>query len=192
MNDSITISHKALMAILNSFIGGYPDPDNSLPPGPVDPIIRRTFDRVRYQLAPQPEPWLASLPNPSIQVALNPQPLPPRLAYTTVLAQEIINSITNLQDIADTLPEDAQARVGEVANRRLQVFLDEYCGTTPPKSPFPGPRPRNGVVQGFNSLELVVLGTQFEAAATTLMNEGLQQALSTAGTKLIEQGTAQL
>ena len=192
MSDSITISRKALVSILSSFIGGYPDPNNPLPPGPWDPVIRRAFNQIRYQLGPQPEPWITRVQNPLIQVALNPQPLPPRLAYTTVLAQEIVNSIANLQDIADTLSADAQARVGEVASQRLQAFLDDYCGTPPRKNPFPVPHPRDGVVEGFNPLELVIIGTQFEAAATTLSNGGLQEALSGLGTKLVEQGISQL
>ena len=191
MSDSITISRKALVSILSPFLGVYPDPNNPLPSSPWDPVIRKAFNQIRYQLGPQPEPWITSVQNSLLEVALNPQPLPPRLAYTTVLGQEIVNSITNLQDIADALP-DSQARVGEIASQRLQAFLDDYCGTPPRKSPFPVPRPGSDVIKGFSPLELVIIGTQFEAAATTLMNEGLQQALSTLGTKLIEQGAAQL
>lgn len=193
MNDTIAIPRTALVSILNSFIGGYPNPEgNPQPPGPWDPVIRKVFNQIRWQLGPHPETWETSVANLLNQVALNPQPLPPRLAYTTVLAQEMISSIANLQDIAEMLPEDAQARVGEVANRRLQIFFDEYCGTPPRKSPFPAPHPRDGVVEGFNPLELVIIGTQFEAAATTLIDGGLQEALSGLGTKLVEQGIAQL
>lgn len=193
MNDTITIPRTAFVSILNSFIGGYPNPEgNPLPPGPWDPVIRKAFNQIRWQLGPQPDPWVTGVLNPWIQVALNPQPLPPRLTYTTVLAQKMINSIANLQDIAEMLPEDAQARVGEIANRRLQIFFDDYCGTPPRKSPFPVPHPRDGVVEGLNPLELVIIGTQFEAAATTLINGGLQEALSGLGTKLVEQGISQL
>ena len=168
MSDSITISRKALVSILSPFLE-YPDPNNPLPPGPWDSVIRKAFNQIRYQLGPQPEPWITSVQNPLIQVALNPQPLPPRLAYITVLGQEIVNSIANLQDIADTLP-DSQARVREIASQRLQAFLDDYCGTSPRRNPFPGPRPRSEVIEGFSPLELIIIGTQFEAAATTLMN----------------------
>lgn len=193
MNDTIAIPRTALVSILNSFIGGYPNPEgNPQPPSPWDPLIRKAFNQIRWQLGPRPEPWGTSVANLLNQVALNPQPLPPRVAYTTVLAQEMVNSIANLQDIAEMLPEDAQARVGEIANRRLQLFFDDYCGTPPRKSPFPVPHPRDGVVEGFNPLELVIIGTQFEAAATTLSNGGLQEVLSGLGTKLVEQGISQL
>lgn len=193
MNDTIAIPRTALVSILNSFIGSYPNPEgNPQPPGPWDPVIRKAFNQIRWQFGPHPEPWGTSVANLLNQVPLNPQPLPPRVAYTTVLAQEMVNNIANLQDIAEMLPEDAQARVGEIANRRLQLFFDDYCGTPPRKSPFPVPRPRDGVVEGFNPLELVIIGTQFEAAATTLVNGELQEALSGLGAKLVEQGISQL
>lgn len=193
MSDTITISRIALVSILSSFIGGYPNPEGDpLPPGPWDPVIRKAFNQLRWQLGPHPEPWITGIQNPLSQVALNPQPLSPRLAYTTVLAQEIINSITNLQDIADVLPEDAQFRAIEVANQRLQVFFDDYCGTPPRKSPFPVPHPRDGVIEGFKPLELVIVGTQFEASATTLVHEGLKEVLSGLGKKITERGIAQM
>jgi len=192
MNDTITIPRTAFISILNSFIGGYPNPEGEpQPPTPWDPVIRRAFDQVRWQFGPRPEPWVTSASNLLSQVALNPQPLPPRLTYTTVLAQEIVNSIANLQDIAEILPEDAQARVGDIANRRLEIFFDDYCGTPPRKSPFPRPK-SSDVIEGFNPLELVIIGTQFEVAATTLINGGLQESLSALGAKLVEQGTSQL
>ena len=193
MSDTITVSRKALASILSSYIGGYPNPEGDpLPPGPWDPVIRGAFNQFVWQLGPLPDPWVVGIQNPVSQVALNPQPLPPRLAYTTLLAQEIINSITNLQSMAEVLPEDAQARIGEIANRKLQLFFDDYCGTPPRKSPFPWPRPSDGVVDGFNPLELMVIGTQLETAATLLSNEELYQALSILGTKLTDHGLAQL
>jgi len=193
MNDTITISRTAFISILNSFIGSYPNPEGDpQPPSPWDPVIHRAFNQVRSQLGPTPEPWLTSVSNRLNQVALNPQPLPPRLAYTTVLAQEMVNNIANLQDIAELLPEDTQTRVGDIANQRLQIFFDDYCGTPPRKSPFPRPHHEDAEIEGFNPLELVIIGTQFEAAATTLSHRGLQEALFAVGTKLVEQGTSQL
>lgn len=98
----------------------------------------------------------------------------------------------NLQDLTETLPGDFQAQITQVANQRLQIFFDDYCGTPPRKSPFPIPYPKNGVMEGFRPIELVVLGTQLEAAATTLTHLDLQQALSGLGTTLTAQGIAQL
>lgn len=191
MSDTITLSRKALTSIFRSFIDYYPDPDNPLPPGPWDPVIRKALSQMGWKFRPSPDPWISSKYFGE-QVALNPQPLPPRLAYITVLAQEVVNGIVNLQDLTETLPGDFQAQITQVANQRLQIFFDDYCGTPPRKSPFPIPYPKNGVMEGFRPIELVVLGTQLEAAATTLTHLDLQQALSGLGTTLTAQGIAQL
>ncbi len=61
-------SRQALVSLLGQVISGYPDPENPQPPGPGDPVIRRALQRVQLVFGPQPEPW--------VQVALNPQPLP--------------------------------------------------------------------------------------------------------------------
>ena len=176
MSDTITIPHKVLASLISQAVGSYPNPDDSMPPGPLDPYIRKALDRMRWGY---PVPW----------VVVGPQPEPWRFVYTTVLAQEIVSSIINLQDLAGILP---QANVQEFASQRLQVFIDDYCGTSPRKHPFPGPRSLDGVDEGFSPLELVAIGTQFETAATTFADEGLRQALSKAGSQLIEQGIAQM
>lgn len=191
MNDTITISRKALTSIFRSFIDYYPDPNNPLPPGPWDPVIRKALSQMGWKFRPSPDPWILR-EYFGDQVALNPQPLPPRFAYITVLAQELVNSIVNLQDLTETLPGDFQVQIAQVANQRLQIFFDDYCGTPPRKSPFPIPYPKNEVMEGFRPIELVVLGTQLEAAATTLTHQDLQQALSGLGTTLTERGIAQL
>src|SRR5882724_8778065 len=87
-----------------------------MPPEPWDPYIHKALYRMKgfsdlcfSVRGPQPEPW--------------------RFVYTTILAQEIVSSIINLQDIGGMLPEVTQARVQEFANQRLQVFIDDYCGT---------------------------------------------------------------
>jgi hypothetical protein len=177
MSDTITIPRKVLASLISQAVGSYPNPDDSMPPGLLDPYIRTALDRMRW--GPQPEPWIVA----------DPRPEPWRLAYTTVLTQEIVSSIINLQDLASILP---QANVQELASQRLQVFIDDYCGTSPRKPPFPGPRSIDGVNQGFSPLELVAIGTQFETAASTFADEGLRQALSKAGSQLTEQGVAQM
>jgi len=187
MSDTITIPRKVLASLISQAIGSYPNPDDSLPPGPLDPYIRKALDRMRW--GPGPQPWIVAGPRPEPWIVAGPQPEPWRFVYTTVLAQEIVSSIINLQDLAGILP---QANVQEVASQRLQVFIDDYCGTSPRKPPFPGPRSLDGVNEGFSPLELVAIGTQFETAASTFADEGLQQALSKAGSQLTEQGIAQM
>jgi hypothetical protein len=186
MSDTITISRTVLASLISQAVGSYPNPDDSLPPGPLDPYIRKALDRMRWGY---PVPWIVAGPQGEPWIVAGPQGEPWRLAYTTVLTQEIVSSIVNLQDLAGILP---QANVQEVASQRLQVFIDDYCGTSPRKPPFPGPRSLDGVNEGFSPLELVVIGTQFETAATTFADEGLRQALSKAGSQLTEQGVTQM
>jgi hypothetical protein len=178
MSDTISIPRKALASLISQAAGSYPNPDDSLPPDPLDPYIRKALDRVRWGY---PVPWIVA--------DLGPQPEPWRFVYATVLAQEIVSSIVNLQDLAGILP---QASVQEFASQRLQGFIDDYCGTSPRKPPFPRPRSLDGVNEGFSPLELVAIGTQFETAASTFADEGLRQALSKAGSQLTEQGVAQM
>jgi hypothetical protein len=178
MSDTITISRKALISILRSFIDYYPDPNNPLPSGPWDPVIRKALSQMGWKFRPSPDPWITSFSS--------------RTTYITILIQEIVNSIATLQDLTETLPGDFQAQIAQVANQRLQVFFDDYCGTPPRKSPFPISYLKNEVMEGFRPIELVVLGTQLEAAATTLTHLDLQQALSGLGKTLTAQGIAQL
>ena len=189
MSDTITIPRKVLASLISQAIGSYPNPDDPMPPGPWDPYIRKALDRLKWFSAlgfsvrgPSPEPWIVAGPDPE----------PWRFVYTTILTQEIVSSITNLQNIAGILPEVTHARVQEFANQRLQVFIDDYCGTPPRKNPFPGPRRLEGMNEGFSPLELVTIGTHFETVATTFADEGLRQTLSRAGSQLIEQGVAQM
>jgi hypothetical protein len=111
--------------------GGYEDDEHPLPPGPWDPVIRVAFERVSvFGPSPEPwrrrvsvfgshpEPWkevLASIlaRHPEIwdaiggghslgdEAALNPQPLPPRFAFLTAVAQAVINRAELLQEIVD-------------------------------------------------------------------------------------------
>ncbi len=71
-------SRQALVSLLGQVISGYPDPENPQPPGPWDPHIRRALQSVQLVFGPHPEPW--------VQVALNPQPLPPRTLFFTAVA----------------------------------------------------------------------------------------------------------
>ena len=126
MSDTITIPRKVLASLISQAIGSYPNPDDPMPPEPWDPYIRKALYRMKgfsdlwfSVRGPQPEPWIVA----------GPQPEPWRFVYTTILAQEIVSSIINLQDIGGMLPEVTQARVQEFANQRLQVFIDDYCGT---------------------------------------------------------------
>lgn len=193
MNDTLTISRKALVAILSSFVGANSRVAlGQTAPGPWDPIILKADHKTRLQLGSKLEPWLADLQNPLMQNGLNPQPLPPRLLFTNILAQEIIESLLHLQDLADLLPE-TQPRISTLAEQRVSIFIDEYCGTPPKKSPFSNIRTKDDQSEdGFTAVELVILGAQFGAAAETFMNKDLQQSLINISDKLTELGVSRM
>ncbi|PPC91371.1 MAG: hypothetical protein CTY34_04155 [Methylobacter sp.] len=191
MNDTLTISRKALVSILGSFVGANRNANSQEAPGPWDPIILKADNKTRLQLGSKLEPWLADLQNPLVHNGLNPQPLPPRLLFTNILAQEIVESLLHLQDLADLLPE-TQSRISTLADQRLDIFVDEYCGTPPRKSPFPNIHSKDQTDGGFTAVELVILGAQFGAAAETFMNINLQQSLISISDKLTELGISRM
>ena len=104
--DTVTRSKKpqsslrALRSLVSEFISGLPDPDNPQPPGPWDPVIRKALVRLKDRLGPSPDPWrvfgpwpesgrAGPSPDPWQLVALNPQPLPPRMLFAVTLAEEV-------------------------------------------------------------------------------------------------------
>jgi hypothetical protein len=48
MNDTITIPRKVLASPISQAIGSYPNPDDPMPPGPLDPYIRKALDRMKW------------------------------------------------------------------------------------------------------------------------------------------------
>ena len=117
-------SQQKLLALVRAMIGGSrgrEDDEHPLPPGPWDPVIRVALERIGF-FGPQPEPWrvldrsarlffagiLARHPEISDaiggghsfgdEVALNPQPLPPRYAFLMSVAQALISRAELLQE----------------------------------------------------------------------------------------------
>ena len=189
-----TISRDALVSLVSQLTGGLPhDPNNPPPPGPKDPVIRRVLERFRHVLG-HSVPWSVDglYPEPWLTVALNPQPLPPRLALATALAQEMIDRTMLLQDLADALPEETQAHVREAMGRRLSLFAGDYCGTIPIPIPIPlpGPSQGDGVAEPIRAVEQVVMGVAFKRAAEGLPSGTLRNDFDEVGDRLIEAGVA--
>jgi hypothetical protein len=72
------------------------------------------------------------------EVALNPQPLPPRDAFL-IAAAEMAHRVSRLAVEADVR--------GESATGFLSEFIDDWCGTRWPRKwpwPWPGPHPGEG------------------------------------------------
>ena len=75
---------------------------------------------------PNPLPWRRSEPNPS--------PWSP--------AVSVLMSAINLKEVASRLPE-GQLRngLGKRADHTISTFIDDYCGTSPRRVPWPWPGP---------------------------------------------------
>ena len=185
--DDIRISRKVLVSLVGRLVHGYPNPEDDSPVGPWGPVIRRALERVRWTAGPEPDPWR--------RVALNPQPLPPRLALAVALADAVIDKTTALHEIEEVLPEEAQGGAHRAASGFLARFIDD-CGNgrIPPWKRWPGPWPPRSeeFAEPINAFEMVVMGAQFAQAASLMEHQELQSDLSEAGARLMEQGLSQM
>jgi hypothetical protein len=163
---------------------------------------------------PRPEPWRSLLGtgsallriiaerHPAIEdiiggggplsrVALNPQPLPPRIAFAAALASEVINQAVVRQELADLIHPAGQERGIIIVSGRIRQFVDDYCVTGKLRWPFPVPPPPWWSEQ-LSGTSLIVMGVQFGNAAPQVFNEELRQTFIDAGEKLVETGFSRL
>jgi hypothetical protein len=165
--------------------------------------------RAEAVFGPRPEPWqvvFASIltRHPEIwdalggghsfgeEVALNPQPLPPRFALLTSVAQAVISRAELLQEIADATRREGEEQGIIIVSGYLARFVDDFCGTEfRPKWLFPGPPPP-WFADELKGIDLVVMATQFEQAAREAYSPELRQNLADANARLVEAGLAKL
>ena len=126
------------------------------------------------------------------EVALNPQPLPPREAFLIAAARAVIRRAEFLQEIAAAIPHDGSERgltlVGEYTSR----FSDDWCGTGfKLRWPFPGPPP-HWFRHELDGIDLLVMATQFEQAAKESFSHDLRQHLARAAGRFAEAGMSKL
>lgn len=209
---SLQISQEKLLAFVRAMIGGSSgreDDEHPLPPGPWDPVVRVALERINF-FKPHLEPWkvaFASLlaRHPEIfdaiggghsfgdEVALNPQPLPPRFAFLLSLAQTVISRAELLQEIADATSNEGEQRGIIIVSGYTNRFVDEFCGIGYKlKWPFPGPRPPWWFSKELDGIDLVVIATQFEQTAKQTFSPNLRQTLNDAGAKFLETGLSRL
>jgi len=149
--------------LVGSFFGATNRPDDEKPhrPGPWDPVLRSVL-RTSAVFGPHPDPWrgtlTTSVDNFSL-AALNPQPLPPRIALVAALGQELIAR-------AELIGESA-ARSGHsgAAAGYVTDLIDDWCGTPPRRFPWPWPGPRpNWVEEEIGALDHLVLASILDRA----------------------------
>ena len=188
------ISRQAFTSFVREMISGSgnPNPDDPTPPGPWDPYIRQALSRLGLSNHPGPIPWLqpfGPLPDPWIMVALNPQPLPPGVAFPLAIAQQVISHVELVQEIADLIRPRGEEQGIIIVGGILSRFVDD-CGNGRiwRKRPFPIPPPQVEFDNRLTALELIVMGAQFEESARTTVNEQMQNEFKRAGSQLIEMG----
>ena len=186
MADVLTIQRRTFISLVSQLISGNPNPDDpNEPHGPIGPVVRKAYERMSSFAKPEPEPW--------VQVALNPQPLPPRMAFSVALAQEVIEKAVSLSEMADALPREVRGQTQEFAVNFVSRFIDD-CGNgriVPWKRP-PGPFPHFLGDKAVNGIELVVIGAQLANSASLISNERLRQSLLSGSSKLMETGLSQM
>jgi hypothetical protein len=200
---------------------GREDDEHPLPPGPWDPIIRKVAKRVfgpspepwRLVFGPQPEPWrsefnvsqavlrIIAARHPEIfeviggdrftAAALNPQSLSPRATFLAAFAEEAIDRVLLMQEVADALNQTGEQQGIIIVGGRLSLLVDELCGNNF-KVRIPFPRPKRDEDEFLSGLELLTVGAVFEQNAATVAHDGLRQELRNAGVRLIETGIARM
>jgi hypothetical protein len=211
-------SQQKLLAFVRAMIGGSrgrEDDEHPLPPGPWDPVIRVALERIGF-FGPQPEPWrvldrsarllfagiLARHPEISDaiggghsfgdEVALNPQPLPPRYAFLMSVAQALISRAELLQEIADATAREGEQQGIIIVGGYVSRFVDDFCGTGfRLRYPFPGPRPHWFTAE-LDGIDMVVMATQFEQAAKESFSPDLRRNLADVSTRLAEAGLSRM
>lgn len=212
-NESLNVTRQQLLSLVRETVGGYPNPDDAPQPGPWDPIIRGALEHINA-FGPYPEPWkskfgvnrilriLADL-RPEIwdvvgggrsildEVALNPQPLPPRLAFAAALVRGFINRAIFMCEIAENFGFE-QRGIIIVSGRDLSQWIDELCGNNfKIKFPIPKPRPP-WWSEKLAAVDFFVMAAEFEQAAAETFNEDLRTNFADASTKLSDAGLSKM
>ena len=184
---------------------GQPDPDNPMPPGPWDPVIRQAAEKLfgpdpipwhvdKY--GPFPEPWRAFGRIEDVvrgrfnKVALNPQPLPPRWAFSLEFARAAMERLVLIQETAEAVRSDGSDRGIIVVGGKVSELVDFVCGNSF-RRPIPIPGPRGGVEDmRASGDELVMIGLEFLRGAKEIASADLANEFRNAGKRLVEEGVS--
>jgi hypothetical protein len=153
MNKNFSISKTAFVNLIDAYL---PSDDDSGPWGPLGPVIR---DRLLW-------------------ILLNPQPLPPRQGpqpdpwRSRTLVRTIVDRTVSQLQLAEVMDAERLESTTEIASSQVLRFVDEFCGTWPPRWPWP-PKfdPRELL-----PLDLLVAGAEFHKAAEMTTDHTLQKA----------------
>jgi hypothetical protein len=98
---------------------------------------------VLWRLGPVPDPWQqsGSVSDHWNQVALNPQPLPPRTLLFTAIAQEVIDRALLIQETVEALQSQGERQGIIIIGGYISRFADDFELCPPIPWPFRWPRP---------------------------------------------------
>lgn len=140
---------------------------------------------------PLPDPWRTArqgLIGRLDQVALNPQPLPPKDLYALALADAMLARVVSLSQLGRILGGEAGANMQKAAVAAVADF-EEICPRWPhwPKH-WPPPPPPPWEEGEMAASQLFLAGSRLLLAAETVGDATVQRALDTAGNKLMDMG----
>jgi hypothetical protein len=187
MNGTIPFTQAALVKLLDDML--YPNPDDPGPYGPIGPIIRWALSDLSWVLLnPQPLPPVAG-PGPQPWY-FGPVPDPWRSAF---LARTVIDrAVAHYQFAEASAGREQLERTTATIGAQLREFVDDYCGTRPPRWPRPWPWPPHFDAAQLRALDLLVAGAQFHKAADVAPDSPLHAEFSAAAEQLFEAGLRRL
>jgi hypothetical protein len=182
------VSKEKFLAVVREMIGpsrGREDDEHPLPPGPWDPVIRRALERTAVFGSPVSGRF-------SDRVALNPQPLPPRYAFLSAVAEAMASRAELLQEIADATRQEGTQQGIIIVGGYTSRFSDEWCGNGfRLKWPFPGPPPP-WFAGELRALDLIVIGAQLDQASQEAFSPDLRGHLADASARFVEAGISKM
>ena len=184
MAKTITFTKAAFAGLLDEIL--FPNPDDVGPVGPGGPIIYGPLEKAIWgMLNPQPLPPKEGDLSTWAERS-SPQPIPWRMAF---LARALIDRVVAQYQFAEVLGSAEQSdRAIGVVRSYIRDIVDDWCGTRPPRWPWPRPHRVDG--DHLRPIELFAAGAQFQKAAG--FDNPLQADFSAAADQLLEAGLKQL
>lgn len=176
MEETFTLSKSLLVRLLDA---GLPRDDDPGPWGPFGPIMRFALrDWSWVMLNPQPLP-----PDPPPERwRFGPQPEPWHAAF---LARQVIARLVAEAQFGEVAAGGSGSGQGEVVHAHVFEFVDDFCGTRPPRWPRPWPWPPTRDPRG---LDLLMAGAQFQKAADAMGDNPLQADFAAAADRFFSVG----
>jgi hypothetical protein len=150
-----------------------------------DPVLWSPASLIHIITRRHPELWDLFGGNPLSRVALNPQPLPPRIVFAAALADELIAQASSAAQLAGWVSQEGEEHGIIIVGGHVLRYVDEICGNDI-KFRFPRPVPPPWWSEELHATDLMAMGVRFEMAAAT--GEALANSFAQAGERLIQAG----